>query len=295
MLAVEDYRRFFADEIRFVANLDSPALVEAFARVPREQFIGPGPWRLGSPELRALAAAGMGEAVYVTVDDPRHLYHNVVVALDATADINNGQPSALARWITALDLKPGARVYHLGCGVGYYTAIIAEVVGPDGYVVASEVNSDLAARARENLSAYPNVQVHSADGAEMDPGECDAMLINAGVTHPHNLWLDRLREGGRLVVPITTATSPTLGAGLMIKIVRRRGDFSATVITPVGIYSCTGLRNAELEPILRKALVTQALLKVKSLRREPHEEEETCLVHGADTCLSSAEATSAES
>jgi hypothetical protein len=81
----------------------------------------------------------------------------------------------------------------------------------------------------------------------------------------------------------------------MIKIVRRRGDFSATVITPVGIYSCTGMRNAELEPILRKALVTQALLKVKSLRREPHEEEETCLVHRADTCLSSAEATSSES
>jgi len=295
MLAVEDYRRFFADEIRFVANLDSPALVEAFARVPREQFIGPGPWRVGSPELRALAAVGMGEAVYVTVDDPRHLYHNVVVALDATADINNGQPSALARWITALDLRPGARVYHLGCGVGYYTAIIAEVVGPGGYVVASEVNSDLAARARANLSAYPNVQVHSADGAEMDPGECDAMLINAGVTHPHSLWLDRLREGGRLVVPITTATSPRLGAGLMIKVVRRRGDFSATGITPVGIYSCTGMRNPELEPILRKALATQALLKVKSLRREPHEEEETCLVHGADTCLSSAEGASAES
>ena len=296
MLSVEDYRRFFADEIRFVANLESQALVEAFAHVPREQFIGPGPWRVGSPELRALAAAGMGEAVYVTVDDPRHLYHNVVVALDATADINNGQPSALARWITALDLKPGARVYHLGCGVGYYTAIIAEVVGPGGYVVASEVNSDLAASARKNLSAYANVQVHSADGAEMDPGECDAMLINAGVTHPHSLWLDRLREGGRLVLPITTATSPTLGAGLMIKIVRRRGDFSATGITPVGIYSCTGkLRNAELEPILRKALATQALLKVKALRREPHEEEETCLVHGADTCLSSAEATSAES
>ncbi|HEV8429125.1 MAG TPA: methyltransferase domain-containing protein [Pyrinomonadaceae bacterium] len=290
MWSVEDYRRFFADEIRFVANLESAALVEAFARVPREQFIGPGPWLVGSPELRALAAAGMGQAVYVSVDDPRHLYHNVVVALDASADINNGQPSALARWITALDLKPGDRVYHLGCGVGYYTAIMAEVVGPDGEVVASEVNPDLAARARENLSAYRNVEVHSADGAELDPGECDAMLINAGVTHPHSLWLDRLREGGRLVVPITTATSPTLGAGLMTKLVRSRGVFSATGVTPVGIYSCTGkLRNAELEPILRKALATQALFKVKALRREPHEEEETCLVHGADICLSSTE------
>jgi protein-L-isoaspartate(D-aspartate) O-methyltransferase len=289
MLTVEDYRRCFADEIRFVANLNSPALIEAFARVPRERFIGPGPWRVGSAELRAIAAVGLGEAVYVDVDDPRHLYHNVIVVLDAAGDINNGQPSALARWIGALDLEPGDRVYHLGCGVGYYTAIIAEVVGPTGSVVASEVNADLAARARKNLSDYPNVQVHLADGAELDPGECDAMLINAGVTHPHQLWLDRLRENGHLVLPITTATSPTLGSGLMIKIVRRPRGWSATGIIPIGIYSCVSVRDPQLEPIVLKALSTHALLKVKSLRRESHSEVETCLVHRSDVCLSSAE------
>lgn len=285
MLTVEDYRRVFADEIRFVANLDSPALVEAFARVPREKFIGPGPWQVGSPELRALAAAGMGEAAYVTIDDARHLYHNVVVVLDAAGDINNGQPSALARWISALDLKPGARVYHLGCGVGYYTAIIAEVVGPSGSVIGSEVNGDLAARARENLSAYTNVEVHEADGAVMDPGDCDAMLINAGVTHPLSLWLDRLREGGRLVVPITMATTPTIGAGLMMKIVRQGESFSARGVTPVGIYSCINARDAALEPVLKKALMTQTLLTVKSLRRDTHEETGSCVVHGPVVCL----------
>ena len=58
------------------------------------------------------------------------MYHNVVIALDDTHDLNNGQPSALARWIDALDLKAGGRVYHLGCGQGYYTAIMAEVMGP---------------------------------------------------------------------------------------------------------------------------------------------------------------------
>lgn len=69
---------------------------------------------------------------YMPVDDPRQLYHNVVVVLDKAADINNGQPSALACWIDAMGLKSGERAYHLGCGVGYYTAIIAEVVGPEG-------------------------------------------------------------------------------------------------------------------------------------------------------------------
>src|SRR5262245_7268663 len=250
MLTVEDYRRFFADEIRFVADLSSPLLVEAFATVPREKFIGPGPWRVGSPERRAVAAAGLGQASYVEIDDPRHLYHNVVVVLDAAGDINNGQPSALARWIDALQLEPGKRVYHLGCGVGYYTAIMAEVVGHSGSVRTPDTNSKLALRPQENLADYSNVQVQSVDGGEFDPGECDAMLINAGVTHPQPVWLDRLREGGRLVLPITLATSETLGMGLMTKIERQGKSFSARGVSPVGIYSCKSVRDPELEPLV---------------------------------------------
>ncbi len=290
-MTIEDYRRFYAEEIRFVANLSSPALVDALARVPREKFLGPGPWQLGSADARMLAVAGLGAAGYITVDDPRHLYHNVVVVVDQSRDLNNGQPSALARWIGALDLKPGERVYHLGSGVGYYTAIMAEIVGPAGSVVASEVDPALAARAEQNLAGYKNVTVHPGDGAVVDPGECDAMLINAGVTHTAPLWLDRLREGGRLMAPITMATGPNLGAGLMIKILRQHGSFSARMDSPVGIFSCTSLRDPGLEPQIRKALTTQAFFKVRSLRRDTHEPGETCLVHGANMCLSSAEIT----
>jgi protein-L-isoaspartate(D-aspartate) O-methyltransferase len=62
-----------------------------------------------------------GSTTYTETNDsdPRHLYHNVPVALDPARDLNNGQPAALARWIEALNLKSGQRVYHLGCGVGY--------------------------------------------------------------------------------------------------------------------------------------------------------------------------------
>ena len=116
MATLEDQRRFYADEIRFAANLNSHALVEAFARVPREKVLGAPPWKVGSPEVRAFAAVGLGEAGYLTVDDPRDLYHNVIAVIDEAGDINNGQPSALARWIAALELREGARVYHMGCG-----------------------------------------------------------------------------------------------------------------------------------------------------------------------------------
>jgi protein-L-isoaspartate(D-aspartate) O-methyltransferase len=286
---LDDCRRFYADEIRFAAGINAPALIDAFARVPREKFLGPGPWELGSPEARAMSAVGAMQMSYTTVNDASDLYHNVVISLDKTNDINNGQPSALARWIDALDLKPGGRVYHLGCGVGYYTAIMAEVVGPKGKVAGSEVNPQLAARAKENLHSYANVTVHAGDGAAFDPGMCDGMLINAGVTHPHPLWLDRLNESGNLVVPITMTINPAIGVGIMAKIVRKDGTYSAQVVSAVGIYSCTSVRDPQHESLVKSALTTGTLMKLKSVRRDEHEQVDTCLVHSPELCLSAAD------
>jgi protein-L-isoaspartate(D-aspartate) O-methyltransferase len=289
MITLDDYRRFYADDIRICANLHSPALVEAFARVPREKYLGPPPWQIGAPDQMALSFFGMGSRTHSATEDPHDVYHNVVIALDAAHDINNGQPSALAHWIDALDLKAGDRVYHLGCGVGYYTAIMAEVVGPGGAVVGSEVHPELAARARQNLAGYPNVSVHEVDGAAFDPGVCDAMLINAGVTHPHRTWLERLGERGRLALPITMAATPTLGQGPMVKITRETGGFSAEIVTFVAIFSCTSVRDPQLEPVIAKSLTSRSLFKLKSVRLDPHEPTDTCIVHGKDVCVSSAE------
>lgn len=289
MMTIEECRRFYAQEIQFAANLITPGLVDAFAKVPREKFLGPGPWQLGSPEGRAMAAAGLGQLSYVTVADPREIYHNVIVSLDRAEDIHNGQPSALGRWIDALALKSGERVYHLGCGVGYYTAIIAEVVGASGKVVGLELQQELAERARQNLANYAQVTVEAGDGATFDPGDCDAMLINCGVTHPQVIWLDRLGENGRLVVPFTMAMNATTGQGVMTKIVRSRGIYSAQFVTPLAIFSGKTLRDPELAAQILNGLKTGALLKLKSVRRDTHEQGETCVVHRRDVCLSLSE------
>jgi protein-L-isoaspartate(D-aspartate) O-methyltransferase len=288
MMTIEECREFYAQEVKFAANLTTPGLVEAYARVPREKFLGPGPWQIGSAEGRAMSAAGMLQLSYVTVDDPRDVYHNVVVALDRSKDINNGQPSALGRWIDALELKAGERVYHLGCGAGYYTAIMAEVVGPGGSVVGVELQPELAERAKKNLASYASVGVEARDGATFDPGDCDAMLVNAGVTHPQMKWLERLRERGRLVVPFTIAMNATIGQGVMTKVVRERGGYTAEMVTPLAIYSGGSMRDPELEPLMLKALATGGLLKLKSVRRDGHEPVESCVLHGREVCLSMA-------
>ena len=142
-------RQLYAEELRAVANLQSEALVRAFANVPRENFLGPGPWQILNPSL---------ESYRTTPDaDPKHLYHNVLVAIHAERSLNNGQPSALALWFDALDLQEGDHVVHVGSGTGYYTAILAEVVGANGYVTAIEIDPELASRARNNLSYLSHV------------------------------------------------------------------------------------------------------------------------------------------
>lgn len=202
-LNLDILRQYYAEELRAVSDVQSEALVRAFANVPREHFLGPGPWRVFSPG---------SETNWTTKDaDPRHLYHNLLVVIDAERHLNNGYPSFLAFLIDELQLQLGDHVVHIGCGTGYYTAIMAEVVGSQGHVAAIEIDSELARRARSNLSYLSHVEVFEGDGGEKDPGPCDAILVNAGTTHPRSIWLDSLRPGGRLVMPLTVTDDTDRG------------------------------------------------------------------------------------
>jgi protein-L-isoaspartate(D-aspartate) O-methyltransferase len=288
-MTLDEIRQFYAEEIRAAAPLRHPAVVQAFAHVPREHFLGPGPWQIAQGDM------GAG-ATYLATEDAhaRHIYHNVSVALDANRHLINGQPATLGRWIDELAIEPGERVYHLGCGVGYYTAILAAVTHTTGQVLASEFDEQLAARAGNNLSAYPNVSVHAGDGAQLDPGPCDAMLINAGVTLPLPLWLDRLKDGGRMIIPLTVSMGPTLGKGVVAKITRENDSFSSRALGLTVIYNCASARNPDLEPALGKAMATGALMRITSVRRDPHVPDTACILHTADLCLSSARPTAAQ-
>src|SRR5947199_9852697 len=113
MMTIQECRAFYAQEVRFAASLSTPGLVEAFAKVPREKFLGPGPWQSGSADPRAMSVAGVGQLLYITVEDPRDADQNVRISLDRAEDINNGQPGSRGRLLDALSPRPGARAYHL--------------------------------------------------------------------------------------------------------------------------------------------------------------------------------------
>jgi protein-L-isoaspartate(D-aspartate) O-methyltransferase len=276
-------RQYFAEEIRAVANIRSEALINAFAAVPREQFLGPGPWQIMS------ASTEPGGGGYRTTEDadPRHVYHNVLIAIDPDRQLNNGQPSSIAAWLDALDLRQGERIVHVGCGVGYYTAIMAEVVGPTGQVIGIEIDAELAARARQNLSYLRHVEVVHGDGGEHNPGPSDVIFVNAGVTHPQPAWLNSLRPGGRLMVPITFSTQAAgVGTGFMLKVKRESKGFATRFVSPVTIYHCVAVRDVDLNQRLRNSFMRGAWQSVQSLRRESHKPSESCWFHDDRFCLS---------
>jgi protein-L-isoaspartate(D-aspartate) O-methyltransferase len=276
--SVEQCRRFYAQEIRAVAGLDSHALVAAFARVSRESFLGPPPWLIGS-------GTSLRPAAYRATSDVRDLYHDVFVALKGEKSLNNGQPGMIARLLAALDLWEGMRVLHMGCGTGYYTAILAEVVGLDGAVTAVEVDPDLAAQAKTNLARYPNVQVLNQDGATLEPSPCDAILINAGVTHPHPAWLTSLTQSGVLVLPLAVGRTPASADALVVRIHRCGNRFAAEPVTVLTIFPSTSLRDPARQFQLNAAFESHRILAVHSVRAEAHEPCQTCIVHTPGFCL----------
>ena len=239
-------RHVYADELARLGPIArTPDLISAFASVPRERFLGPGPWRIIVPR-------SSGNEVFMSPDaDPVHVYRDVLVTIDAVRGINNGQPSLWARAFDRLALKPGARVLHVAAGTGYYSAILAETVGPMGRLVAVEYEADLAERARANLAPWPQVAVVHGDGRTHDPGfDVDCIAVCAGSTHPAPLWLDRLADGGVLVMPLTGR----YGFGFMLRVERQGDAFAASSVGGVGIYPCAGGREAAAEGLLQTAL-----------------------------------------
>lgn len=277
---IAEARRWFAEELRHTAHVRSPAVVEAFATVPREHFARAGPWRILSP---------MRGPDYWTTDDddPRRLCHDVLVAIDETRRLNNGQPSLWASLFDQLDLQPDARVIHVGAGMGYYSAILATIVGPAGKVTALEIDPGLAPRARDNLAAWPQVGVIAADGFAYRAEEpADAIVVNAGVTRLSLAWLDSLAEKGRLLVPLTNAK--WWGAFLMIT--RADGRYPARFASRTGIIPCASGRDPDSEARLGAALAASDFTAIQSLRRSPEEPDDSCWLAGDGWWLSTASA-----
>ncbi|RVC55815.1 methyltransferase domain-containing protein, partial [Mesorhizobium sp. M00.F.Ca.ET.038.03.1.1] len=231
-------RRAYAKQITAAVGIVDERVEPAFAEVPREDFLGPGPW----PIFRMRKAY-----VPTPTADPVYLYTDEIVGIIPERHINNGQPSLHAILLSQAAPRAGEHMVHVGAGAGYYSAIMANLVAASGKVTAIEFEPDLAARAKANLTPYRNVSVVQGDGSSAAFDSADVIYVNAGATRPADIWLDRLNDGGRLILPLTTDLGFTSSnwsnmhlRGAVFLVTRRGEELHARWISPVAIFPCEG-------------------------------------------------------
>ena len=276
-------RAAYAKQILAAAWVDNARLEAALSATRREDFLGAGPWWI----LRRFRD-------YITTPDadPVYLYTDDLVGILPERHLNNGQPSLHAYLIHQASPSAGDHVVHVGTGTGYYTAILAHLVGPSGRVTGIEYEPELAARAKANFASYPNVEIVEGDGSLVSFDTADVIYVNAGCTRPAESWLDRLADGGRLILPMTSdqgfaakSLERMASAGAVFRIKRRGHDYFAHWISPVAIFPCAGSRDEVSERALAEAFAKGGWHKVTRLYRDQEIPDQRCWLRGPRWCL----------
>ena len=245
-------RAHYARAILAAAGVEDDRLEAAFAATPREAFLGPAPWMVGREP-----------GGYVATDDPAALYHDVLVALDPERGINNGQPSLHALALHALAAQPGENAVHVGCGTGYYSAILARLVGADGHLEAIEIDPALAARAAACLADLPWVPSRRATAPRARCPHPTSSMSAPRPPHRRACGSTRCARAGGCCSP----SHPPGGSGGML-LVRRQGERLPARFLPwrVSFIACEGAQDGEAAERLRAAFAGGEMGSVRSLR-----------------------------
>ena len=166
-------------------GIESPRVLEAMGRVPRERFV--------PSDLQSQA------------------YSDRALPIDCRQTIS--QPYIVGLMSEALQLTGVERVLEIGTGSGYQTAVLAELARE---VVSIERHERLARQAAERLGelGYENLQLELGDGSEGWPARApyDRIIITAATASCPPALLEQLADPGILVAPLGPSDGQLLQA-----------------------------------------------------------------------------------
>ena len=129
----------------------------------------------------------------ITSQDTRAFKTAVREQWDRSADGWNDHTSEIRAWLrhasdAMLDMAgivPGASVLDVAAGSGDQTLDIAQRIGPQGRVLATDLSPGILALAQKNArqAGFHNVQTHVADGEDLqvEPASFDAVVCRLGL------------------------------------------------------------------------------------------------------------------
>lgn len=150
---------------------------------------------------------------YVSSDASSVAYLDQPMGIGYNQTISAPHMHAHALNLLADHLVPGAHALDVGCGSGYLSACMAEMVGVNGKVVGIEYIQPLVELSKANISKHDarlfNIErliVKQGDGwkgcPELAPFDCIHVGV-AAATLPEAL-VEQLKLGGRMVIPVGT-------------------------------------------------------------------------------------------
>ena len=150
---------------------------------------------------------------------PRHLFVEEAMAAQAYSDSplpigekqTISQPYMVALMSELLGLKGVEKVLEVGTGSGYQAAVLAKLADR---VYTVERIRPLALRARKVLDSLGllNINLKITDGTSgwEDESPFDAIIVTAGAPSVPPAYVEQLKPGGRLVIPVGGEALQTL-------------------------------------------------------------------------------------
>ncbi len=180
--------RTFIDDLIEEGWLKTPRIIEAFNKVRRRDFV--------PQDMKDMA--DFNEALPIG--------HGQTIS----------QPLVVAFMLELLEPKPGEKILDVGSGSGWTAALLSEIVGQEGKVIAVEVVPELKEFGEKNTAKYNYLEKGiaefiCADGSKGYPEYAkrpelaegfDKILASAEAKEVPQAWKNQLRVGGRIVTPI---------------------------------------------------------------------------------------------
>jgi protein-L-isoaspartate(D-aspartate) O-methyltransferase len=171
------------------------AVIAAYTSLANEQV---GKAALGSRVMEAMGKVPRHE--FVPAEIRPFAYENMPLPIGFGKTIS--QPFIVALMTDLLEPAPGEVVLEIGTGLGYQSAILAELVKQ---VWSVEIVEELAMEAERRLRrlGYRNVGVRIGDGSGgwADHAPFDKIIVTAAPELVPPALIQQLKPGGRMVLP----------------------------------------------------------------------------------------------